>query len=516
MSLLQARNIDKRFPGVVALDDVSFTVQAGEIHALMGENGAGKSTLIKVITGVTPGDSGTITLDDRLVSPRSPKDADELGIRTVYQEVNLVPYLSVAENMLIGRLPTFAGLLRSGKMRSMARKALSRLGIDIDVSRPTNTYSIAVQQMIAIARAVMLDPRRIATKVLVLDEPTSSLDAAEVEQLFGVMQQLRSEGVGIVFITHFMDQVYRVSDRITVLRNGRFVGEYLAADLPRIELVARMMGKDPEEVAKLSAHRPGTATASQAGSTEAIRINGLGKAGKVSPVSFEIRPGEAVGLAGLLGSGRSEVARLIFGADRPDAGNLSFAGTTVRPKSPRKMIAEGFAMTPEDRKADGIVPNLSVRENIILALQSKRGFLGRISMAKQREIANEMIAKLGIRTPHCEQAIKNLSGGNQQKTLLARWLVTHPRLLILDEPTRGIDVGAKAEIERLVDELCQEKMSVLFISSELEEVARTCQRVVVMRDRKQVGTLAGDQISVAGIVQSIAQHDSDAVVGGPT
>ena len=479
----------------------------------MGENGAGKSTLIKVITGVYTKDDGTITLDGQPIDCRSPKDADDLGIRTVYQEVNLVPYLPVSENLLMGRFPKAAGLIRWGKVKSMAREAMRGLGIDIDVSRPTNSYSIAIQQMVAIARATMTDPRRAATKVLVLDEPTSSLDAAEVDQLFGVMERLRDQGVGIVFVTHFMDQVYRISDRITVLRNGRFVGEYLKKDLPRLELVSRMMGRNLEEVAALSQHRPVTSGAAT-NVSGAIEVKGLGKAGKVEPTTFPIRPGEAVGIAGLLGSGRTETARLIYGIDKPDTGTLTLDGEAITPNSPRKMILAGFGMTPEDRKIDGIIPNLSVRENMVLGLQSRLGLLKKISTRRQYAIANEYIRKLNIKTPHADQLIKNLSGGNQQKVLLARWLVTKPRLLILDEPTRGIDVGAKAEIEKLVGELCQQGMSVLFISSELEEVVRTCARVVVLRDRKQVGVLEGEQVDIGSIMKTIAQHDTTAVDAG--
>jgi galactofuranose transport system ATP-binding protein len=504
--VLQATGVGKRFPGVVALEDVQFNLRRGEVHALMGENGAGKSTLIKVITGVYQKDQGTITLEGKPIHCRSPKDADDLGIRTVYQEVNLVPYLPVAENLLIGRFPKTAGLIRWRKVRAMARDAMRKLGLNIDVSRPTNSYSIAIQQMVAIARAVMTDDRRAATRVLVLDEPTSSLDANEVDQLFGVMRRLRDDGVGIVFVTHFMDQVYRISDRITVLRNGRYVGEYLKNDLPRLELVSRMMGRDIEEVAALNQHRPPT-SASSANVSAGIEVKGLAKAGKVEATSFPIRPGEAVGLAGLLGSGRTETARLIYGIDKPDQGTLTLDGEVVTPSSPRKMILAGFGMTPEDRKADGIIPNLSVRENMVLGLQSRTGLLKKIGTRQQYAIAHDYIKKLNIKTPHADQPIKNLSGGNQQKVLLARWLLTKPRLLILDEPTRGIDVGAKAEIEKLIGELCQQGMSVLFISSELEEVVRTCARVVVLRDRRQVGTLEGADVDIANIMKTIARHE---------
>ncbi len=496
--LLCVRGIHKRFPGVHALDNVDFTLRAGEIHALMGENGAGKSTLIKVVTGVYPRDGGEILLRGNPLDPRNPKHAQELGISCVFQEVNLVPTLSVAENIALGRQPLVAGFINWGQMRRRAEKALARLDISIDVRKPLASYSIAIQQMVAIARALDID-----AQVLILDEPTSSLDENEVKRLFDSMRSLRGQGLGIVFVTHFLDQVYEVSDRITVLRNGRLVGEYLTAELPRLQLIGRMVGRDPAEIAAMSHTREAGVRQSRA---PFVNARGLSRAGAVESVDIDIAPGEVVSLAGLLGSGRTETARLIFGADRVDGGEFTIDGVPVRLASARQAIGHGFGFCPEDRKLDGIIPDLSIRENIVLVLQARLGWFRRIGRARQQQLADKYIAALKIATPDSEKPIKLLSGGNQQKALLARWLASQPRLLILDEPTRGIDVGAKFEIARLLEDLRKEGMAILFISSELEEVVRIADRVVVMRDRKSVGLLQGEQISEHAILHTIASE----------
>ncbi|MFT3687263.1 MAG: sugar ABC transporter ATP-binding protein [Phycisphaerales bacterium] len=493
--------MSKLFPGVRALDGVDFELRRGEVHALLGENGAGKSTLIKVLTGVEQPDGGTIAIDGRAVLPQSPREAERLGISTVYQEVNLVPQLSVAENICMGRFPTTLGFVRWRKARAIAEASLQRLGIRIDVGRSLSSYSIALQQMVAIARAV--GETEAKAKVLILDEPTSSLDADEVSRLFAVMEQLRSEGLGIVFVTHFLEQVYRISDRITVLRNGKRVGQWAAKDLPRLSLIGAMVGK---ELSPADLHPHNAAPADDgAALSGAIDVRGLGKRGLVEPVTFDIPRGGRVGLAGLLGSGRTETARLMFGSVAADAGAVEINGKERRFRSPRQAIRAGVAMSGEDRKADGIFPNLSIRENITVALQARRGIWRRIDINTQRDIAARSVGQLNIRTPDASQRIGALSGGNQQKCLLARWLATEPALLILDEPTRGIDVGAKAEIRKLIDTLCEKGMSVLFISSELEEVADVCDRVVVLRDRVQVGELRGEQITPEAILKLVAQ-----------
>jgi len=499
--LLQARRITKSFPGVKALTGVDFTVRRGEVHALMGENGAGKSTLIKVLTGVYRRDGGEMMIEGQPVDPHSPQEAEALGISTVYQEVNLIPYLSVAENICLGRQQTRLGFINWKQMRQRAQKALGRLGIQIDVNEPVANYSIAIQQLVAIARALDID-----AKLLILDEPTSSLDEGEVDRLFHILRQLKAQGLGIVFVTHFLDQVYAVSDRITVLRNGAFVGEYEVAGLPRIELISKMMGKELSE-ADFSRTRASRALERK---KPLVELHGMGRRGSIQPIDLDLNAGEILGLAGLLGSGRTETARLIFGIDRHDCGRMQFEGKEVSIRSPRDAMTQRFGYCPEDRKVEAIIPNLSVRENIALALQASRGWTRSIPRERQLELADRFIRALNIRTPSPEQPIRLLSGGNQQKVILARWLASNPRLLLLDEPTRGIDVGAKLEIEKLMQTLTSEGMAILFISSDLEETVRNSHRVAVLRDRRKVAELRGDEITEHHIMHAIAKMEEAA------
>jgi simple sugar transport system ATP-binding protein len=493
--LLELRDITKTFPGVRALSDVNFTARAGEIHALMGENGAGKSTLIKVLTGVYGRDAGDILLNGRSINPHSPDDSQRFGISTVYQEVNLIPYLSVAENICLGRHPKPWIAWRT--VRERARAALRRLGIDIDVTEALASYSIAIQQLVAIGRA--LD---ISAQVLVLDEPTSSLDEGEVERLFNIMRQLKAEGLSIIFVTHFLDQVYAVSDKITVLRNGKLVGEFQAAALPRLQLISKMMGRELTDLDFTHTRNPTlTPNPAQRGF---LQLRGVGRKGSIKPLDLDMAEGEVLGLSGLLGSGRTETARLIFGIDHPDTGEFLIDGERTRVRSPLDAICHRFGFCPEDRKIEGIIPNLSVRENISLALQASQGWTRNVSRTKQLELADKFIKALNIVTPHPEQPVRLLSGGNQQKVILARWLASHPRLLLLDEPTRGIDVGAKLEIEKLIAKLTADGMAILFISSDLEEMVRNSHRVVVLRDRQKVAELGPGQISEQSIMHAIA------------
>jgi galactofuranose transport system ATP-binding protein len=492
--LLELRGIGKRFLGVAALEEVDFDLRAGEVHALMGENGAGKSTLIKTLTGVHIPDAGKILMLGQEVRPGSPDEAVRLGISTVYQEVNLVPNLTVMENLLLGREPKGPLGIRWREMRRRAEAAIERLGLTIDVGMPLGALSIALQQMVAIARA--LD---VSAKVLVLDEPTSSLDAGEVEALFATMRRLREEGLGIVFVTHFLDQVYAVSDRITVLRNGRKVGTWNAAELSRLDLVSQMIGRDASAL-----ERSETIDADEAQGDPVLSAHDLGRKGSVSGVSLDLRKGETLGMAGLLGSGRTETVRLLFGIDAPDTGDLAIDGKKLPRLKPRAAIRRGIGYLSEDRKREGIFPELSVRENIVILQQATRGWHRRIPMAKQRATANELAERLKVQPPDVERPIQFLSGGNQQKALLARWLAIEPRVLLLDEPTRGIDVGAKFEIMSLVENLRKAGRSFVFVSSELPELVRSCTKVLVMRDRRAVRTLQGDEISEAAIVREIA------------
>jgi monosaccharide-transporting ATPase len=485
--IVNMQGIYKSFVGVQALDDVDFTLNRGEIHALVGENGAGKSTLIKVLTGVEQPNSGTIMIDQHKMTIRSPQHAQDLGITTVYQETNLCPDLSVAENILIGREPMKWGLIIDRKaMTDDANQILHGLGVDLDVSQTLGACSVAVQQMAAIARALEISSAR----VLVLDEPTSSLTKSEVEQLFQVMHKLRESGVGIIFITHFLDQVFEIADRITVLRNGKLVGTYETASLTRLELIKKMIGRS------LAAYDDMSKTKLETGqhieSQTLLEADGVGLTGSVEPFDLELHAGEVVGLAGLLGSGRTEIARLLFGIDKPDKGSITMDGKVIKNYSPLDSIMRGVALCPEDRKAQGIVGELTVRENIILAMQANLGWFKYLSMKRQYEIADKYIKLLNIVTPTADQPVKNLSGGNQQKVILARWLATNPRLLILDEPTRGIDVGAKAEIQKMVLMLAEEGKACVFISSELDEVMRCGHRIVVLRDHEKTAEFSGD------------------------
>jgi simple sugar transport system ATP-binding protein len=489
--------ITKTFPGVIALENVDFSLKRGEIHALVGENGAGKSTLIKILTGVEHPDSGIIEYDGKQVQVRSPQYSQEIGISTVYQEVNLCTNISVAENIMLGYEPHRFGSIDKKKMNAIAIQALNKLDVDIDVTQPLGNYSVAIQQMVAIARSLEIA----SAKILILDEPTSSLDVHEAERLFDVMKKLKSEGIGIIFITHFLDQVYQVADRITVLRNGKLVGTFNSAALPRVELIAKMLGRTLTELDQVSKAK---STSEKVKNQEAmLDAKGLGRTGSLEPFDLELHANEVVGIAGLLGSGRTEMANLLFGIDKPDTGSLALKDKRVDRFSPLESLENGVALCPEDRKDEGVVGDLTIRENIILALQARYGWFKFISIQKQTEIAEKYIQLLGISTPSAEQLVSNLSGGNQQKVILARWLATNPQVLILDEPTRGIDVGAKAEIQKLVLKLAEEGKSIAFISSELEEVMRISHRIVVMRDRKKVAEYPGN-VDDQAIIQTMA------------
>ena len=495
-AILEMRGICKYFPGVKALQNVDFTLRAGEIHALMGENGAGKSTLIKVLTGVYEKDYGEIYLsgNNKAVIIRSPQDAQNAGISTVYQEITLCPNLTVAENMYIGR--TTEPITNWRKINQSAQKLLDALGIPASPRQQLGSCSIAVQQMVAIARAVDMD-----CKVLILDEPTSSLDEKEVEKLFVLMRNLKQKGVGIIFVTHFLDQVYAVCDRITVLRDGQLVGEYVIDDLPRVQLVSKMLGKELDDMASIKADS--NCVDADAG-TPVLEAKALCSTEGIKPFDFTIHKGEVNGFTGLLGSGRSECVRAIFGADKKTGGTVSMNGKPVKIDEPLDAMKQGVGYLAEDRKRDGIIGDLSVRENIILALQVMKGFFKPFSRAQAEAFADEYIKLLEIKTASADTPIKQLSGGNQQKVILARWLLTNPQYLILDEPTRGIDVGTKVEIQKLVLKLAAEGKSITFISSEIDEMLRTCSRLMVMRDGSLVGVLQGEDLSQGKIMATIA------------
>jgi simple sugar transport system ATP-binding protein len=496
--VLELSGIHKGFPGVKALSNVSLRLFPGEIHALMGQNGAGKSTLIKVLTGLYTPEQGRMTLDGQVITPRSTENAQDLGISTVYQEVNLCPNLSVAENICAGRFPRRWGLIDWAAVRAEARRVLRTMDLDIDVSAPLSRYPLSVQQMVAIARALSISAR-----VLVLDEPTSSLDDAAVQRLFAVLCRLREQGLAILFVTHFLDQTYAISDRITVMRNGETEGEYLASELSRLALVNKMVGAPPDQQpARLEG---GVA---EAGSP-VLRARGLGRRGALQPLDLELRRGEVLGLCGLLGSGRTEAARLLFGADVADSGHVEMAGGPARRwASPREAIAAGLAFCSEDRKHEGAILELSVRDNILLALQARHGLRLVMSRERQQALAQDFIQRLGIKTASADTPIAQLSGGNQQKALLARWLATAPAVLILDEPTRGIDVRAKEDLMDQVRALARrpgdEGMALVFISSELPEVLHCSDRLLVLRDRRAAGEYRRGELDEGSVLEVIA------------
>lgn len=494
--VLSMKQINISFPGVKALQNVDFSLCEGEIHALMGENGAGKSTLIKVLTGVYKADSGEITMKgfEKPLHIKSPQDAQKAGISTVYQEITLCPNLTVAENLFIGRSEAFVVNWKTNNKR--ADEILKGLSIPAKATQQLSNCSIAVQQMVAIARAVDME-----CKVLILDEPTSSLDKQEVEKLFTLMRKLKARGVGIVFVTHFLDQVYELCDKITVLRGGELVGEYPIKDLSRVELVAKMMGKELDDLEEIEQEAQALVGKNK---EVVLEVKGLASTSGIKPFDFTIHKGEVTGFAGLLGSGRSECVRAIFGADKVIKGNVRVKGDPVHITAPIKAMKKGIGYLSEDRKGDGIVGDLSVRDNMILALQVMKGFFKPFTKAQAQAFAEEYIKLLGIKTASADTPISSLSGGNQQKVILARWLLTHPDYLILDEPTRGIDIGTKVEIQKLVLKLAAEGMSITFISSEIEEMLRTCSKLIIMRDLYVVGELNGEDLTQTKIMHTIA------------
>jgi len=510
--VLEVAEVSKRFAGVAALDGVSLDLHPGEVHALIGENGAGKSTLIKVITGVHRPDGGTVRYRGSDVAFAAPRDAQAAGISTIYQEVSLVPAMSVARNLFLGREPVNRlGLIDVGRMHREATALLARCGVEVDVRRAAGGLGLGVQQMVTVARAVGSD-----AGVMIMDEPTSSLEPREVDRLADLIEVLRGNGVAILYVTHKLDEVFRFCQRVTVLRDGRRVHSGPTRGTTRLALVATMLGRDPEQVrhqgmTSFEGHREGR------GGRPVLAAVGMTRRNVLDGVSVEVHAGQVVGLAGLLGSGRTETARAIFGADHVDTGDVRIDGRTARRCPPARAIRAGLGLVPEDRKADGIVPGLSVRENIVLAAMPRLTRAGFVSRRRSDEIVEVFVRRLRIKISSPEQKVRELSGGNQQKVLLARMLCLNPKVLILDDPTRGIDVGAKAEIQALVDELASKGLGVLLISSELEEVVEGAQTVLVLRDGAVVGRLSGEEISedqVMAVIATASAADDDAGEAG--
>jgi galactofuranose transport system ATP-binding protein len=495
-ALLSMQGINKSFLGVPALTDAHLEVARGEVHALIGQNGAGKSTLIKVLTGVLAKDSGRIEFDGAEVAFPSPHAAQLAGLSTIYQEVNLVPYRSVAENVFLGREPRRFGMLDWRRINREASELLGRLGIEIDVTRPLYEYSIATQQMTALARALSTE-----AKVVIMDEPTSALAEHEVQTLFGVIEQLKRDDIAVVYVSHRLEELYAVCDRVTIMRDGRTLEDRPLSEVSRYELVSKMLGR---ELAEELSRRRADETSEHADGGPLLEAHDMRRGRALDGVSVSVRPGEIVGLAGLLGSGRTETARALFGADAVDAGEVRMDGEPVSFRSPRDAVQHKIGFSPEDRKTEGIIPQLSVRENLTLALLPHLQRHGIVDRARQREIVDRFIKAIGIKCSSPEQPIRELSGGNQQKVLLARWLCTEPKLLILDEPTRGIDVGAKRDIQVLVRQLADEGLAVLLISSELEEIVANSDRVVTLRDGKSVAEVTGAEITETALMEAMA------------
>lgn len=493
--LLEIKGLEKTFPGVRALKGVNLTVNKGEVHSLMGENGAGKSTLIKVLTGIYQKNGGTIVFDGKEIDCKTPIEANEAGISTIYQELNLILFQTVYENLFLGREPrTKMGAIDRRKMAEEADRILRELGIEIDVTKPLSNYSTAIQQMVAIARTVSLD-----AKLVIMDEPTSSLDKKEVSVLFGIIRRLKAKGISVIFISHKLDEIFEIVDRLTVFKDGEYIGDYDIGELDQFKLISLMVGKDTVTLERTkSGYKFGNAP-------KAVEMQGIRQGMRLDGIDVCIRKGEILGLAGLLGSGRSELAQVLFGTRQPDEGEVFWWGEAANIKRPADAIRKGMGFCTEDRKTEGIIPHLSVKENMTIALLPKLQKHGFVDTKKQDEIAKTFIDRLKIKTPAPEEQICNLSGGNQQKVLLARWMCMNPKLMILDEPTRGIDVGAKAEIEVLIQELSDSGISVLMISSEIAELERNCDRVIVMRDGKAVGEVVDADINQDKIMELIAK-----------
>lgn len=492
------KGITIEFPGVKALDGVNLRLFPGEVHALMGENGAGKSTMIKALTGVYKINAGSIEVDGKPQTFTGTGDAQNAGIATVYQEVNLCTNLTIGENVMLGHEVRGPLGINWKKTYEKSKKFLAQMGLEhLDPKAPLSSISIAMQQLVAIARAMVID-----AKVLILDEPTSSLDANEVQDLFKIMRKIRDSGVAILFVSHFLDQIYEITDRLTILRNGKFIKEVMTKDTPRDELIGMMIGKSAAELSQIGAKK---AHKDISGERPIVSVKQLGLKGTINPTDLDVYPGQVVGFAGLLGSGRTELGRLLYGADKPDSGTYELKGKKVSISDPYTALCNKIAYSTENRRDEGIISDLTVRENMLIALQATRGMFKPIPKKEADEIVDKYMKELNVRPNDPNKLIKNLSGGNQQKVLIARWLATHPDLLILDEPTRGIDIGAKAEIQQVVLDLAEQGMGVVFISSEMEEVVRLSDDIEVLKDRHKIAELVNDDtVSQETIVQTIA------------
>ncbi len=497
--LLQMTGITKSFGGVPALVDGNLSIGQGEVHSIVGQNGAGKSTLVKILTGVYRRDGGTVRWQGREVDLRSPRAAQAAGIATIYQELTLVPQRTVIENIVLGYEPlTRFGMIDWRAAERLTRAVLSRFGIELDPHRALGSYPTAIQQLVAIGRAASME-----AKLVIMDEPTSSLDEREVEVLFGVIRALKDAGTSVIYISHFLDEIFEVCDGVTILRDGRTVGAGQIADLTKLDLIAAMLGRSAEDIRKAGmTELAGSARAE--GDETVLEARGIATDRRLRKLDLKLRAGEIVGLAGLLGSGRTEAARALFGMDRLSAGEVRLAGKAVLLDSPRAAIAAGLGFLSEDRKTEGIIPDLSVRQNLTLALLPRLTRMGVVDEARERRIVESFIKALGIKTADMDQPIRELSGGNQQKVLLGRWLAIEPRLLILDEPTRGVDVGAKREIQAIIRSRVEKGCAVLLISSEFEELIEGAHDIVVMQEGRSIKRLSNPGVTEDQLIHAIA------------
>jgi monosaccharide-transporting ATPase len=501
-TVLQTVGVTKSFGGVHALRGVDFSLAEGEIHALVGENGAGKSTLIKVLTGVYRPDSGEVRFAGEPVSFHRPAEAQHAGISTIYQEVNLVPLLSVARNIFMGREPrTRLGLIDTATMNRRAAELVESLGIDIAVTEELGRLGLGVQQMVALARAMSVDSR-----VVIMDEPTSSLEAKEVATLFRVARTLRDRGVGLVFVSHRLDELWQLCDRVTVLRDGQQVHTGAMAELDRVGLVAHMLGREVGEVQREGATDFGDSHLRDR--EPVLAVSDLGVRNRLHDVGLTVRPGEVVGLGGLLGSGRSETVKAVYGALPAQSGRVEVGGKRVRGNSISHALRSGVALLSEDRKAEGIIADLSVRDNIALAVLPRFSRAGIVSESKIDDLVDTFMKRLHIKASSPAQKVRELSGGNQQKVLIARWLCTEPKVFLLDEPTRGIDVGAKAEVQALIDELAEQGLAVVLISSEMDELVEGADRIVVLHNGTVSGELSGERLTSSELLAALAGGSS--------
>lgn len=502
--ILEMTSIQKAFNGVIALNGASLDIVPGEVHALIGQNGAGKSTLIKILTGVYRKDAGQVTFNGSASNISSPREAQSSGIATIYQELNLVPLRSVTENIVMGYEPKRMGVFIDWKeAHNRARSILTRFGINIDVTAPLGSYSTAIQQLVAIARAVSLD-----AKLVIMDEPTSSLDASEVEVLFGVVRSLRDAGVSVLYVSHFLDELFEICDRVTTMRDGRTVDCRSMEGVTKLDLIARMLGRDASEIAEAGMTEFGGGSAKQG--EVLLKADAISTGPRLTEFDMTVHRGEIVGLGGLLGAGRTEAARALFGVDALTSGDITIKGSNATISSPAAAIKAGIAMLTEDRKAEGIVPDMSVRENMTLALLPKLTKNGQIDRASEEQLVQKYIDALGIKTAGMEQPIRELSGGNQQKVLLARWLAIEPELLILDEPTRGVDVGAKREIQAIIRDFVDKGYGVVLISSEFEELVEGADRIVVLNEGVSINELKNPGVTEDMLVRALAHTQGDA------